>query len=349
MCRAGGRVEYRFRSASTEDGRLKVVDADLLFDTGAYVESQMIVILLTSSYLDALYPVEATRYRGRLVHTNNLPYYFHHGGGLAQFQFAFGQHVNSLALDLGMDPVEFHLLNAVEKGHTTPARHALRELRAERVHPKDGRGRRLEEEAAAQDTIKGIGIGIGAMASGAKGLFKHDTSAAFIKVGDDGKATLFVGLPDMGQSSHTAMAIIAAEVLGIAPTDITVVSGDTDLGPARRRRVHAAWHFQYRQRGKKCVPGCAQADRETAAAELGVKPFQLHFSGGQITVKREPEQAMAFAKAVYNTLHSQEGRFVMGRGFYNSPIKSGSMAYSFGAQIAEVRLIRIPASSRWNA
>jgi len=119
MCRAGGRVEYRLRSGVDADGRLKVVDADLLFDTGAFIESQMIVLTLTSSYLDALYSVEATRYRGRLVHTNNLPYYFHHGGGLAQFQFAFGQHVNSLALDLGMDPVDFHLLNAVEKGHTT--------------------------------------------------------------------------------------------------------------------------------------------------------------------------------------------------------------------------------------
>ena len=78
---------------------------------------------------------------------------------------------------------------------------------------------------------KGIGLGIGAMASGAKGLFKHDTSAAMIQLNVDGKASLFIGLPDMGQSSHTTMAIIAAEVLGISPNDIKVVSGDTDTDP----------------------------------------------------------------------------------------------------------------------
>ena len=38
-----------------------------------------------------------------------------------------------------------------------------------------------------------IGLGIGAMASGAKGVFKHDTSAAFIKVQDDGTMSLFIG------------------------------------------------------------------------------------------------------------------------------------------------------------
>lgn len=336
MCRAGGRVEYRFRSGVDRDGRLKVVDADLLFDTGAYVESQMIVILLTSSYLDALYPVEATRYRGRLVHTNNLPYYFHHGGGLAQFQFAFGQHVNSLAMDLGMDPVDFHLLNAVEKGHTTLRGTHYASCGLKECIRKTARQTGWKKKRRRKTPLKGIGIGIGAMASGAKGLFKHDTSAAFIKVGDDGKATLFVGLPDMGQSSHTAMAIIAAEVLGIAPTDITVVSGDTDLDPLDVGAFTQRGTFNTGNAVKNACLDARKQIAKTAAAELGVKPSQLHFSGGQITVKREPEQAMAFAKAVYNTLHSQEGRFVMGRGFYNSPIKSGSMAYSFGAQIAEV-------------
>ena len=119
MCRAGGKVIYKLRSGATKDGKLRVIEADLLFDTGAYIESQMIVTTLTSKYLGALYPIEASRYRGRLAHTNHLPYYFHHGGGLAQFQFALGQHMDELAQELGMDSVEFSLLNGVEEGYTT--------------------------------------------------------------------------------------------------------------------------------------------------------------------------------------------------------------------------------------
>ncbi len=126
------------------------------------------------------------------------------------------------------------------------------------------------------------------MASGTKGVFKHDTSAAFIKIVDDGTMSLFVGLPDMGQSSHTAMAMIAAEAL--------------------------------------------------AAARLGVKASQLVFCDRQVYPKGEPEKAIPLKKIVYDTLHSREGRAVMGRGFCNSPKESGTMAYSFGAQIAEVTI-----------
>ena len=48
-------------------GRIKAVDVDISFDTGAYVESQMIVLTLTSSYIHSLYKIEAARYSGRLV------------------------------------------------------------------------------------------------------------------------------------------------------------------------------------------------------------------------------------------------------------------------------------------
>ena len=63
--------------------------------------------------------MDAIRYRGRLVYTNNVPYWFHHGGGIAQMQFAWGQHIDEVAQALGQDPVDFMLRNAVEKGYRT--------------------------------------------------------------------------------------------------------------------------------------------------------------------------------------------------------------------------------------
>lgn len=336
MCHAGGKVIYKLKTGATSDGKLKVFEVDLLFDTGAYVESQMIVTILTSKYIHALYPIEAARYRGRLIHTNNLPFYFHHGGGIAQFQFALGQHVDGLARDLGMDPVEFNLLNAVEKGHTTMdgthyASCGLKECiekTAERSGWKDKYGK--------LPPYKGIGIGIGAMASGAKGIFKHDTSAAFVKIGDDGKLSLFIGLPDMGQSSHTAMAIIAAEVLGVSPNDIRVVSGDTDSDPLDVGAFIQRGTFNTGNAVKNACTDARDQLAKIAAEKLGVEASTLVFRDHRIYPEGEPDKAIPFKKVAYDTLHSREGRFVMGRGFYNSPLKSGTMAYSFGAQIAEV-------------
>ena len=336
MCHAGGKVIYKLKSGATKDGRLKVIEADLLFDCGAYVESQMIVTLLTSKYLHAVYPISDSRYRGRLVHTNNLPYYFHHGGGIAQFQFALGQHMDALARDMDMDPVDFNLLNAVEAGYTTPdgthfASCGLKEC-IEKTAAKVG----WKEKYGKLPKYKGIGIGIGAMASGAKGLFKHDTSAAFIKIADDGKATLFIGLPDMGQSSHTTMAIIAAEVLGIVPTDIQVVSGDSATDPLDVGAFTQRGTFNTGNATKNAAQDARDQIAKTAAAKFDCEPDDLVFRDHKVYPEGEPERAIPFKKIVYDTLHCHEGRFVMGRGFYNSPLEKGSMAYSFGAQIAEV-------------
>ena len=336
MCRAGGKVIYKLKSGATKDGRLKVIEADLLFDTGAYVESQMIVTILTSKYLHALYPISDSRYRGRLIHTNHLPYYFHHGGGIAQFQFALGQHMNALACDLGMDPVDFNLLNAVETGYTTPDGTHFASCGLKECIEKTAAQAGWTEKYGKLPKYKGIGIGIGAMASGAKGMFKHDTSAAFIKIADDGKASLFIGLPDMGQSSHTAMAIIAAEVLGITPNDIHVVSGDSATDPLDVGAFTQRGTFNTGNATKNAAQDARDQLAKIAAARLECEPDNLVFRDYKVYPHGEPERAIEFKKVVFDTLHSLEGRFVMGRGFYNSPIEKGSMAYSFGAQIAEV-------------
>ncbi len=336
VCRAGGEVQYRFRTGVSAEGLIKAFEADISFDTGAYVESQMIVLTLTSSYIHALYKLETARYSGRLIHTNNIPYYFHHGGGIAQMAFGLGLHMDALAREIGLDPVEFHLRNAVTKGHTNMTGTFIGSCGLQECITKVTKKAGWKRKFGKLPPLKGIGLGIGAMASGAKGVFKHDTSAAFIKVQDDGTMSLLIGLPDMGQSSHTAMAIIAAEVLGVQPADITVIAGDTDITPLDVGAFSQRGTFNT---GNAVKAACLDARRQieaTAAAKLDVKPSRLVFRDRKIYPKGEPDKAMTFRQAVYDTLHSREGRFVMGRGFYNSPKETGTMAYSFGAQVAEV-------------
>jgi CO/xanthine dehydrogenase Mo-binding subunit len=77
---------------------------------------------------------------------------------------------------------------------------------------------------------------------------------------------------------------------------------------------------------------------KTAAQHVGVKPSALVFRDRKIFAKQEPEKEIPFATAVHHTLHSPEGRYVMGRGFYNPPTDKTALAYSFGAQIAEVEV-----------
>ncbi len=345
--RGGGDHHFKFKTGVKKDGTIKAVEAELRLDCGAYMDAQWVEMRFIGLTIQMLYKMESARYSGKLVYTNNPPYMFHHGTGMVATRFALGTQLDLIAEDLGLDPVEIRHKNAVEKGYYTPSRiHyascGLKECIEKASEQADWKGKYKK-----LPPYKGIGIGCGLIRAAGKGMLFHDTSAAAINVKEDGKAALFIGLPDMGQGSHTAMAIIAAETLGIMAEDITVISGDTDVTPFDMGAIAQRGTFTT---GNAVISACLDARKQiakTAAAELECDESSLVFSNRNIFKEDNPETTVSFEDAVYGTLHSDEGRYVMGRGFYNPDteivfdepfIGSPSPAYSFGAQIAEVEV-----------
>ncbi|MCP4715724.1 MAG: molybdopterin-dependent oxidoreductase, partial [Deltaproteobacteria bacterium] len=338
VCRAGGQNTYRLKTGFMRDGTIKVIEADFLHDCGAYVEAQFIVLMLAECILHMLYKVEALRYRGRLVYTNNIPYMYHHGGGMSPVQFAFGQQLCLIARDCGIDPLELHLKNAVHKDYTTINGTHYASCGLKECLKTAARKSGWKKKFSKLPPYHGIGIGCGVMSSGGKGMFVHDTSAAFLKIAEDGKVSLFTGLPDMGQGSHTTMAIIAAEALGIATEDITVISGDTDITPFDVGAFSQRGTFTTGNAVKAACGDALKQLKKTAAQMLGVSASKLVFCNRKVYPKNAEDRAVSFEDVVFDTLHSTEGRYVMGRGFYNSPTDKPALAYSFGAQVAEVEV-----------
>jgi 4-hydroxybenzoyl-CoA reductase subunit alpha len=125
-------------------------------------------------------------------------------------------------------------------------------------------------------------------------------------------------------------------VLGISPEDINVVSGDTDSDPLDVGAFIQRGTFNTGNATKNAAMDARDQLTKKAAELLEVEEAVLVFRDRRVYPEGQEDKAIPFKKVVYETLHSQEGRFVMGRGFYSSPLEKGTMAYSFGAQIAEV-------------
>jgi 4-hydroxybenzoyl-CoA reductase subunit alpha len=345
--RGGGNYSFRFRTGVMKDGTLKVIESDLLLDCGAYMDVQFIVLRFIGHSLQMLYKVEASKFRGKLIYTNNLPYVFHHGTGMVALRFALGSQLDLIAQDLGIDPVEIRLKNAVDKKYTTPSKIHYASCGLKECIKEASKRAGWKKKYGKLPPYHGIGIGCGVINSGGKGMFAHDTSAAVVNVHEDGKVALFTGLTDMGQGSHTAMAMIAAETLGISPDDITVISGDTDVTPYDVGAIAQRGTFTT---GNAVMKACLDARKQiaaTAARKLGVKTSSLIFSEGRIYPKGAFDKGVSFEEVVYETLHSKEGRYIMGNGFYNPPAEAidaetyegnATLAYSFGAQVAEVEV-----------
>jgi 4-hydroxybenzoyl-CoA reductase subunit alpha len=143
------------------------------------------------------------------------------------------------------------------------------------------------------------------------------------------------------------MAMIAAETLGVGADDVRVISGDTDIAPFDVGAIGQRGTFTTGHAAKRAATDVKQQIAKTAAQRFNVKASALVFKDGKVYPKDAPDQAVSFEDMVYDTLNSKEGRYVMGNGFYNPPTEGSnpttgegnwSMAYSFGAQVAEVEV-----------
>ncbi len=340
MFRGSGETLYKFRTGVSKDGTIKALEADVTFDAGAHDE-WLLVLWLPAPYLNWLYKIDGVRYKGRFVFTNTVPKGSHHGGIFGRMSAGWMQHLNRVAEEIGMDPAEFHLKNAVEVGHEAMdgsvfASCGLKEC-ITKVVERSGWKDKYGKLPPKNGKYRGIGIGIGAQASGSKGM-DNDTSAAMVKVADDGIVTLFTGIPDMGQGSHTVMSMITAEVLGTVPEDIRIVQGDSDIVPFDWGAFSQRGTFMTGNAVKAAAEDARSQLAEIAARELDAAPGDIEFRARKVWSRAAPDKSMSFADVVHKSLHSKEGRFVMGRGFFNSPKEFGALAFSFGCQVAEVEI-----------
>jgi nicotinate dehydrogenase subunit B len=106
----------------------------------------------------------------------------------------------------------------------------------------------------------------------------------WLRFNGDGTATAFSGKVELGQGIVTAIAQIAAEELGLAPEQLSIVAGDTRLAPDE---WYTAGSQSIEVGGAAMRLVCAEVRelfREAAARELEVSPAELRLSEGVFEV-----------------------------------------------------------------
>jgi 4-hydroxybenzoyl-CoA reductase subunit alpha len=131
-----------------------------------------------------------------------------------------------------MDPVEMRLKNIMTAGDMTVNELDMSSLGMKECIEAIREGSDWNNKKGKLPKGKGIGMACGFFVSGAGyPIYRSDTyhSTVVIKMSEDGGvANLLTGSAEIGQGSDTAMAMIAAETLGIPLENVRVYSGDTD-------------------------------------------------------------------------------------------------------------------------
>ena len=224
------------RAAARKDGRIVALDFAGDFNTGAYSSWGPTVANRVPVHASGPYLVPNYRALTRAVHTHLVPAGAFRGFGVPQASVAVEQLYDELADRIGMDRLEFRILNALTGDQPTVTGQILGEgvgIRAclEALRPHWERARR--EAAAWNGATSHLrrGVGVAGMWYGCGNTSMSNPSTMRIGIRPDGSIALHQGAVDIGQGSNTIIPQIAADALGVSLDAFDIVSADTDLTP----------------------------------------------------------------------------------------------------------------------
>lgn len=226
----------RAKWGATKDGKLLAAENEIVGDAGAYMYTSNKVLGNSTITSTGPYFIPNVKVDVYGVYTNNLPGAAFRGFGAPQAHFMAEGQMNKLAEKLGMDPVEFRLRNALRDGLTmavgTPAPGPVSvpqviEAAAARFGWQTGGGSRPALERS--ETARGRGFAAGFKNVGFSFGYQENSWAKVELHGQDSiqRAVVQHAGAEVGQGTHTVMAQMAAEALGIQPDQVEVIPSDS--------------------------------------------------------------------------------------------------------------------------
>lgn len=169
-------------------------------------------------------------------------------------------------------------------------------------------------------------------------------SAAIVKVNEDGSAEVLSGTVEGGQGATTILGQIAAEALGIEPSMVRLVWGETDTTPMDTGAVASRTTYITGNAVKLAAEKALAVVFEAGAAILGCAADELESVGGEVRIAARPERSVSLGEAA-NWAQNVMGVPVIGSASYNPPTtpldpETGQgdpfAMYVYGTQIADV-------------
>ena len=290
------------KTGASSDGRVMAIQAKVYFDNGIYPFGfpGIIGMLMGGYYKCDHYQLEIVQ-----VATNKPQAGAYRAPGAPQVTFALESNIDEMALALNIDPLEFRIKNGVETGDLSGvgrawpkiglqacleklSQHPAWKNRHQRSSDPSPQGASLGSRSDP-DTLEGVGIAIG----GWPGAFSP--AGAVCRVDTDGTVRLHVGSVDIS-GVHSSLVLIAAEQLGVDPSAVQIVQGDTESGPY----APASGGSQVTVSVSGAVQDASVQVRnqllEIAASELEAHKDDLELKNGAAQVKGVPEKAIAIGQ-----------------------------------------------------
>lgn len=293
--------DLKYRTGLDRDGRIIAFEAEVIGDGGCWIwhpegELKGSPMGYMMGLVPGPYEVPNARVTMFEVCTNRPRSGPLRGTDIPDLAFAWESQMDQLAAAIGMDPLEFRILNAIEKDAKTVAGVTLDESVSARAtmealrKPYAAALQRAKEDPPAHPWRRGIGIGScwktcgatrGDNAGGAWTGMDIGLTMAAVEVTPQGRLRVLAGAVEKGQGISIALAQIAAEQLDVPLGwfDPTLV-GDTYLAPYPMATSGQRTTFLAGAAVVKACKALEQALIALASEMLGAPEAEVRFEGG---------------------------------------------------------------------
>ncbi|MEE8109457.1 MAG: xanthine dehydrogenase family protein molybdopterin-binding subunit [bacterium] len=333
-----------------KDGTLCAKETDIISDNGAYTGRGAKIMNVTAMRMDNAYRMQNVRTRARLAYTNKLPTGAFRGLGNPQMIFPFEAALDHLAEQIGMDPVEIRLINAIHQGETSihgwkMGSCGLTEC-IQFVSEKSGIRKKRESAVGDGARRRGIGMANAIHVSGNRHYTNWDGASTTVKMNEDGRVNLIIGEGEIGQGASTVLSLICAEEMGLRLHDIEISQPDTDLTPMCMGSFASRLTLVAGNAVKKAAAEARKKLLEAAGELMEADPSDLEVREGTVSVKGAPERNMSVADVCKDGLFRQGGEPISVSASVDNPTEMAdetrygnvSPGYTFCSQAAEVEV-----------
>ena len=271
-------------------------------------------IYFFGAFLNVPYKIPAIEYHGKLVYSNRAPCGTVRGQEIVLAQFALDSLLHMVGEDLGIDPVEMRLINAVTDNWRCANGLMVDVSGLPQCIEKSAEKIGWKESRKSRPAGRGIGFSCASHPSGTR-LGGHFGSSVMLKLLEDGKVIVTHGATEIGQGANTVFCQMAAEELGLPFEDMLQGVSDSDTAILDSGMFGDRATFWDGNATILAARDLKKQLAEIVAGDLDAEPDELEFENKRVFVRGEPERGMEWLLAVRKAYYEQ-GAPLYGRGHW---------------------------------
>ena len=270
---------------ANKDGMLKVLDANVAIDGGAYGSFGVVTSYYNGVLLQAPYMLDNFGFVTHRVYTNKPQCGAMRGHGAVNTRFAVESMIDDIAHQIKMDPIEMRMKNFLEPNSLTVGHYRITSNGIKQAIKTVAEQSDWNNKHGKMPNGHGFGVACGFFISGsALPIIWNELpqSVVHLKVDFDGRVLITSGANDIGQGSDTMLAIIVAEVLGISMDRTFVIAADTLITPVDLGSYSSRVTFMAGNAAKDAAENLRKEISEAISKKKEIAVEELIFSENKV-------------------------------------------------------------------